>query len=97
MEFQGKKKYWKTPGESFDGISWEERKKEKKTIPRGYTVYENGYPQQKGRDYFWKSPYKYQIRNFDKNSVINKTVQISMTRVCSTIQRYHIHSRVKLD
>ena len=55
MEFQGKKKYWKTPGESFNGISWEERKK-KKTIPRGYTVYENGYPQQRGRDYFWKSP-----------------------------------------
>ena len=72
-------------------------KKKKKTIPRGYTVYENGYPQQKGRDYFWKSPHKYQIRNFDKNSVINKTVQISMTRFCSTIQRYHIHSRVKLD
>ena len=39
MEFQGKKKYWKTPGESFDGISWEERKKRKKKQFQGDTQF----------------------------------------------------------
>ena len=73
----GSKKYSKIPGvgESFDIIPGEERKDNNGKFQgvvkvlmkfQGDTVSENGYPQQEGTDYFWKSPFCRTFRSAHK-------------------------------